>query len=130
MAAILEGRPRREGRDFIFGRLRDRPLNGWSVCKANLDKRIKEAGAELPHWTHHDLRRTTATRMADELGIAPHIIEAVLNHVSGHKAGVAGIYNRADYSVQMRQALTSWSEHLLSIVAGRPMSKKVVPLRK
>ena len=46
-------------------------------------------------WTLHDLRRTGATRMADS-GVQPHIIEAVLNHVSGHKGGVAGIYNRAD----------------------------------
>jgi len=34
-------------------------------------------------WRLHDLRRT-ATRMAD-LGVPPHVIEAVLNHVSGHK---------------------------------------------
>ena len=47
----------------------------------------------MTDWTLHDLRRTVATRMAD-LGVQPHIIEAVLNHVSGHKAGVAGIYNR------------------------------------
>jgi hypothetical protein len=32
--------------------------------------------------------------MAD-LGVQPHIVEAVLNHVSGHKAGVAGVYNRS-----------------------------------
>jgi hypothetical protein len=42
----------------------------------------------------HDIRRSVATRMAG-LGVLPHIIEAVLNHVSGHKSGVAGIYNRA-----------------------------------
>ena len=47
--------------------------------------------------THHDLRRTAATRMAD-IGVPPHIIEAVLNHVSGHKGGVAGIYNRSVYA--------------------------------
>ena len=28
------------------------------------------------------------------LGVAPHVIEAILNHISGPKAGVAGIYNR------------------------------------
>ena len=42
-------------------------------------------------WTVHDLRRTCATGMAD-LGVLPHVIEAVLNHVSGHKSGVAGVY--------------------------------------
>ena len=53
-----------------------------------------------------------ATRLA-ELGVQPHVIEAVLNHVSGHKAGVAGIYNRALYAAEKRQALHLWSEHVL-----------------
>jgi hypothetical protein len=44
-------------------------------------------------WVIHDVRRSVATGMAD-IGIAPHIIEAVLNHVSGHKGGVAGIGRR------------------------------------
>jgi hypothetical protein len=47
-----------------------------------------------------------------ELGVQPHIIEAVLNHVSGHKGGVAGIYNRAKYSGEMRDALQRWADHL------------------
>ena len=45
-----------------------------------------------------------------ELGVAPHIVEAVLNHVSGHKAGVAGIYNRATYEKEKRAALVLWAE--------------------
>jgi hypothetical protein len=57
----------------------------------------------VTEWTVHDLRRTVATRMAD-LGIAPpHVIEALLNHVSGHKAGVAGIYNRSSYQREVRR---------------------------
>ena len=52
-----------------------------------------------------------------ELGVQPHIIEAVLNHVSGHKAGVAGIYNRAKYADEMRAALQRWADHLDKIVA-------------
>jgi hypothetical protein len=58
-----------------------------------------------------------ATGMAD-LGIQPHIIEAVLNHVSGHKAGVAGIYNRSSYEREVRNALAVWSEHVAAIVSG------------
>jgi hypothetical protein len=42
--------------------------------------------------TIHDLRRSVATGMA-KIGILPHVIEAVLNQISGHKVGVAGIYN-------------------------------------
>ena len=55
--AILDSRPRRPGRDFVFGRRQNWPLTGWSVCKATLDKRIEATGVELPHWTHHDFRR-------------------------------------------------------------------------
>jgi hypothetical protein len=55
--------------------------------------------------------------MAD-IGIQPHVIEAVLNHVSGHKAGVAGIYNRSTYAIEKKQALALWAEHILGAVEG------------
>jgi hypothetical protein len=47
-----------------------------------------------------------------ELGVLPHIVEAVLNHQSGHKSGVAGTYNRARYSDEMRSALQRWADHI------------------
>lgn len=72
--------------------------------------------AKVKDWTLHDLRRTAATRMAD-LGVQPHVIEAVLNHVSGHKAGVAGIYNRSTYAAEKRAALNLWANHLRVAVA-------------
>jgi hypothetical protein len=62
-----------------------------------------------------------------ELGIAPHIVEAVLNHVSGHKAGIAGIYNRAAYEKEKRTALAMWADHVMAAVEGR--ASNVVPLR-
>ena len=49
--------------------------------------------------------------MAD-IGIQPHVIEAVINHVSGHKAGVAGIYNRSTYAAEKRAALNEWAAYL------------------
>jgi integrase len=118
-----DGRPR----DLIFG-LAEGPFSGWSNSKEKLDARIKEAtGKPLPHWTPHDLRRTAATGMA-ELGIQPHVIEAVLNHISGHRAGVAGIYNRASYEREKAVALDLWAEHLMAIVEGREAT--VVPLHR
>jgi hypothetical protein len=69
-------------------------------------------------WVIHDIRRTVATGMAD-IGIPPHIIEAVLNHVSGHKGGVAGIYNRSSYAAEKAAALARWDEHVASIVGAR-----------
>jgi hypothetical protein len=53
-----------------------------------------------------------------ELGVQPNIIESVLNHVSGHKASVAGIYNRAKYEGPMRDALQRWADHLAAITTA------------
>lgn len=63
-----------------------------------------------------------------ELGIAPHIVEAALNHVSGAKAGVAGVYNRAAYAPEKRAALERWAAHVQGLVAGKPAN--VVALKK
>ena len=60
------------------------------------------------------------TVMNEKLGIAPHIVEAVINHISGHKAGVAGKYNHANYSAERKAALDMWAAHILSLVAKRP----------
>jgi integrase len=123
---IITNRPRRPDRDYIFGRRHATPFTGWSVSKTTLDQRIRDGGVKVGTWTHHDLRRTVATRMA-EIGIQPHIIEAVLNHVTGHKHGVAGIYNRSTYEREKATALAVWSEHLLTVVEDR--EQKVVSLR-
>ncbi len=56
--------------------------------------------------------------MAD-LGVQPHIVEAVLNHASGHKANVAGIYNRSVYAKEKAEALTLWADHVAALLAGR-----------
>jgi integrase len=111
--AILEGQPRREGRDLVFGTGKA-GWNGWGVRKQKLDAAIEAAtGKALASWTVHDIRRSVVTGMA-ELGIAPHIIEAVVNHVSGHKNGVAGIYNRARYQDETAAALQRWADYLLN----------------
>ena len=126
--AIIDSRQRREEDDFVFGRRQGRPFTGFGVCKCVLDRRLEASGSQLGRWTLHDLRRTLATRMA-ELGVAPHIIESILNHVSGTKAGVAGVYNRATYEPQKRIALERWADHVVSLATGeRPTT--VVTLRR
>ena len=64
--------------------------------------------------------------MADRLGVAPHIVEAVLNHISGHEAGAAGVYNRASYRAEKRKALEAWAEFVLALTAERKASNVVV----
>jgi integrase len=121
--AVLAGIRRRPDRACVFGRQQDTGFSGWSAAKRDLDARIKIA----ERWTVHDLRRTVATRMAD-LGVQPHIVEAVLNHVSGHKGGVAGIYNRATYDKEKREALNLWAEHVTALVEG--CKAVVVPMKR
>jgi hypothetical protein len=87
--------------------------------KPALDKR-----SGVANWVVQDIRRTVATRMAD-LGVQPHIIEAVLNHYSGHRAGSAGIYNKSPYANEVRNALASWHDHLRTIIAGG--ERKIIP---
>jgi integrase len=111
----------RGDRRCVFGRA-DSGFGGWNWSKQELDALIA-----IAPWTLHDLRRTVATRMA-ELGVQPHIVEAILNHVSGHKRGVAGIYNRATYDKEKREALNLWAEHVMALVEGR--KAVVVPMKK
>jgi integrase len=65
----------------------------------------------------HDLRRTAATQMA-EIGIAPQVVEKVLNHKSGMIRGVAAIYNRHEYRAEQCAALLAWGERLRTIVGA------------
>ncbi len=117
---ILSRLAKRDERELVFG-LREGPFSGWSRAKMVLDGRIREAldkNAKLKPWRLHDIRRTVATRLND-LGIAPpHVVEAILNHTSGHKAGVAGVYNRASYSKEKRAALALWAEHIKTLISA------------
>jgi integrase len=124
--AILDGR-HILGRAFVFGRDDSAGFKGWGISKQRLDERAAKANGSMVPWVVHDLRRTCATGMID-LGIQPHIVEAVLNHVSGHRSGVAGIYNRAAYDAEKREALERWAQHVL-IITGAGKGAAVVPLR-
>jgi integrase len=111
MLAIIKDVPRMAGRDQLFG-ARANGFTGWGRGKAVLDERTS-----VKNFTTHDLRRSVATGMAN-LGVAPHVIEQILNHQSGHRAGPAGIYNRSSYEREVRSALALWHDHLRTLVAG------------
>jgi integrase len=89
----------------------DKPFNGWSKSKAALDKLSGVTG-----WTLHDLRRTYASKMA-ALGVAPHVIERLLNHVSGTISGVAAVYNRHRYEKECREAVERYERDIARIIA-------------
>lgn len=94
---------------------KDEPVSGFSKWKARLD-----ALSQVSGWTLHDLRRTAASGMA-RLGVAPHVVERILNHTSGTFGGVAGVYNRFGYLPEMRAALDLWAQHVASISSAGPL---------
>jgi integrase len=109
--AILQARDRGE-RPFVFGTGHG-GFSGWSQSKGRLDAKL-----ELEPWVIHDLRRAVSTHM-NEIGVTPHIVEAVLGHVSGSRGGVAGVYNLAAYEPDKRAAMLRWDEHLMAAIEGR-----------
>ena len=118
-------------------------VSGFSRAKTRLDgiifkarqvqaeavSRDPEKVKPLPAWTLHDLRRSCATGMG-RLGIAPHIIETVLNHSSGFRSGIAGVYQRHPYLEERRRALDTWAEHVSSLAAPRNPARNVVAFKK
>lgn len=96
--------------EHVFpARGRETSVSGFGKWKAELDDL-----SQVAEWRIHDLRRTVATGMA-RVGVAPHVVERILNHTSGTFGGVAGIYNRFGYLPEMRTALESWAEHVTKL---------------
>lgn len=104
--SILESVPQFAGSDFVFTTTGRTAISGFGRLKERLDT-ASGAGA----WRMHDVRRTVATNMA-MMGVAPHVIEAVLNHKSGIVSGVSAVYNRHAYTQEKREALQLWAEHV------------------
>ncbi|MFA5952231.1 MAG: tyrosine-type recombinase/integrase [Hyphomicrobium sp.] len=97
--------------DYVF------PARGENPAFAHFSRgKVKlDALSGVKDWTLHDLRRSAATHLA-KLGVAPHVIERILNHVSGTFGGVAGVYNRFQYLDEMRKALAMWESHLANAI--------------
>lgn len=94
--------------------------SGFSKVQARVrsavDKALKRESG--PHWTMHDIRRTVATGL-QRLGVRFEVTEAVLNHVSGSKGGIAGVYQRHDWKTEKRVALYAWADELARIVRDK-----------
>jgi integrase len=84
--------------------------------RTSVDEKLGREEGE--RWTLHDLRRTVATGL-QRLGTRFEVTEALLNHVSGAKSGVAGVYQRHDWKTEKRAALLAWARELDRIVTGK-----------
>jgi integrase len=112
------------------------PFAGWSKAKAALDQAVVDARAKasaiaatLAPWTVHDLRRTFATGL-QRLGVRLEVTEAILNHISGSRGGIAGVYQRHDWAAEKRAALDAWAAHVLAVVERRAPAGNVVTLAR
>jgi integrase len=129
---------RRANGALVLPGLLGTPFAGWSKAKAALDKAIVDARAKaaavvgtspasLEPWSIHDLRRTVATGL-QRLGVRLEVTEAILNHISGSRAGVAGVYQRHDWAAEKRAALDAWAASVAAIAEGRRSAGNVLEL--
>jgi integrase len=100
---------------YVFTTTGRTPVGGWSNIKNQLDTAM---GTPAP-WRLHDLRRTFVTGLAD-LGIRPDVIELAVNHRSGLRGGIAGVYNKSELLPERRAALERWAAQVEGLVAGKP----------
>lgn len=125
---------------LVFTNTGRTPVSGFSKAKERLDahmvamlrSELSEAGkyasqVGVGEWILHDLRRTAATGMA-ALNIAPHVVDRILNHVSGTIRGVAAVYNRHAYLEERKAALNAWSRYVERLIG--PSSDNVMPLTR
>jgi integrase len=106
---ILNEVPRFIDCEYVFTTTRRSPVSGFS----KMLRRLSE-GSQTSDWRLHDLRRTAASGMA-RAAVAPHVVEKVLNHVSGTISGIAAVYNRYGYDTEKREALDRWADQLTAL---------------
>jgi integrase len=132
---------------FVFSSRGERPFGNIGHSKAALDTLIARQRAEtrlgreligeeepdeaddLSPWRLHDLRRTVATGL-QRLGVRLEVVETVLGHVSGTRAGIVGIYQRHRFDDEAREALVAWGAHVQRLIDGDSAGAEVVPLRR
>lgn len=117
---LIELLPATKGFDKLFT-VKDNPdavTSGFSKGHPRLLRKMAEQqdGKAVEHFVLHDLRRTAATGM-QRLGVPMPVTEAVLNHISGSRGGIAGVYQRHDYFEEKKEALAKWADEIAKIVA-------------
>jgi integrase len=113
ISTVLSDIPRISESDYVFTTTGRTPVSGWSKAKTEIDA----AASISPPWRLHDLRRTVATGL-QKLGTGLQVVESILGHVGGSRAGVVGIYQRHTYDAEKRAALEAWGAHVMAIVGG------------
>lgn len=134
--SILDSLASRQGaegrwpsRGFVLSTTGRSSISGYSRAKRRLDAAIislaQKDGLTAPDpWRLHDLRRTLATGL-QRLGVRLEVTEAVLNHVSGSRSGIVGIYQRHNWADEKRVALQAWTDHVERLLTGADQTNVV-----
>ena len=126
--ALLRTVKRRKGAELVFEGPRKTAVSGFGKVKARLDAELAQAAPKsdrkVASWVLHDLRRTMATGL-QRLGVRLEVTEAVLNHVSGSRSGIVGVYQRHGWEAEKAAALRAWTAHVLTAFEGRRPNQNV-----
>lgn len=119
LAGVLEAGGVWPKSGFVLTTNNKRPISGFSKAKLMLDEQVDAVndGQSIAPWRAHDLRRTFATGM-QRLGVRFEVTEAILNHVSGARGGIAGVYQRHDWKDEKRAALQAWAGNVCALSAS------------
>ncbi len=134
-AAILAALPG-ERRGLVFTTTGTTPVSGFSKVKDRLDalmagelqRELNQPDYKLRPWRTHDLRRTAATLMGEQLDVSQGVVERILNHVSGTQGGLMGIYQRQQYREKRRNALLAWGVFIAQLTGDLPAADHIVTL--
>lgn len=140
---IIEGLPQFEGSDFVFSTTGRTAVSGFSRSKSDIDRAVlalmreeaetrgdDPADVKTPApWTLHDIRRSVATYL-QQLGVRLEVTESLLNHISGARAGIVGVYQKYGFEPEKRAAMDAWSRRLAAIMNGETEAKVVAFVRK
>ncbi|WP_017182119.1 tyrosine-type recombinase/integrase [Sphingobium xenophagum] len=133
--AILADLPNiKNDRDLVFPSSSGTALSAFSKPKAKLDatimagmrERAIEAGndpdtLELVDWRFHDLRRTLAVG-CQRMGVPVEVTEEILNHRSGTRDGIVGVYQVYRFQDEKAEALKKWATRVASLSSRKTAS--------
>ena len=110
MMSVLREAPGKDGFVFPAPLNQKLPLRAFGRQTNELRKQAKVSGFRL-----HDIRRTAASIMG-KIDVAPHVIEAILNHKSGIISGIAAIYNKHKYEREKAIGLRRYGEYVEALI--------------
>jgi integrase len=126
VVAIVEGLPRMDD-GFVFSTTGRTPISGFGKAKARLDAAMeKHLDKPLRQFRVHDIRRTVASLMGDDLDVDQGVIERCLGHLTGTQSGLMGTYQRQQYREKRKQAMSLWGALIERLVSGDAPASNVV----